>query len=362
MGKSHTKGDLKQMQALPLYQKILLTKRRIKEWYDYWNGNVFVSFSGGKDSTVLKHIVDSMYDDVPALFVNTGLEYPEIQKFAMSQKNVITIRPQMRFDEVLKTYGYPVIGKKQADVIALARNNMKNGKYSLRLRSLGIKPDEAEEMGMELPDTDMLERYERTCEGSKYTMENYRFMLDVDFEVSNLCCYHMKKAPSFKFQKETGLKPMLATMAQESMIRESAWLRNGCNAFESKHPSSQPMSFWTEQDVLHYLKKYNVPFCSVYGDIVLTNADAMEGQCVLDDSIGDNTQLSLTGCSRTGCIFCGFGVRQEKCPNRFQRLKQTHPRQYEYCIGGGEYVDGKWMPNKQGLGMAHVLETIGVKY
>ena len=74
----HTVGDLRQLQALPLRLKIPLTQQRIRDWYDHWDGQVYVSFSGGKDSTVLKHIVDSMYSDVPAVFVNTGLEYPEI--------------------------------------------------------------------------------------------------------------------------------------------------------------------------------------------------------------------------------------------------------------------------------------------
>jgi 3'-phosphoadenosine 5'-phosphosulfate sulfotransferase (PAPS reductase)/FAD synthetase len=80
----HTKGDLQQMQAVPLAGKILMTKRR--EWYDHFDGQVYISFSGGKDSTVLKHIVDSMYSDVPAVFVNTGLEYPEIQRFVREVK------------------------------------------------------------------------------------------------------------------------------------------------------------------------------------------------------------------------------------------------------------------------------------
>lgn len=128
MGKKmkHTKADLKQMQSLPLETKIQMTQRRIREWYDYWGGQVYVSFSGGKDSTVLKHIVDGMYDDVPAVFVNTGLEYPEIQQFVRNVKagkydcfnaDVEIIRPGMRFGEVIKKYGYPVISKEVSERI-----------------------------------------------------------------------------------------------------------------------------------------------------------------------------------------------------------------------------------------------------
>ena len=57
-----------------------------------------------------------------------------------------------------------------------------------------------------------------------------------------------------------------------------------------------------------------------------------------------------------------FGCHLEKEPNRFQRLKETHPNQYRFCIGGGEMVDGKWQPNKEGLGLGKVLDYIGVNY
>lgn len=90
----HTKGDLKQMQSLPLSIKIRMTKLRIRDWYDYFDGQVYVSFSGGKDSTVLLHIARELYPDIEAVFVNTGLEYPEIQKFVKSFDNVTILRPK----------------------------------------------------------------------------------------------------------------------------------------------------------------------------------------------------------------------------------------------------------------------------
>ena len=155
----------------------------------------------------------------------------------------------------------------------------------------------------------------------------------------------MKKQPSKMYAKETGRVPILGTLASESNNRYAKWLQNGCNAFESSNPSSQPLSFWTEQDILMYLKEFNVPYCSVYGDIISR------------DGI-----LQTTGCNRTGCIFCMFGCQRDKKPNRFQRLKETHPRQYEYCIGGGETIDGIWQPSKQGLGLGKVLDYLEVDY
>ena len=357
MTNKHSPHDPKQMQSLPLEAKIIMTQQRIRQWYDHWDGMVYVSFSGGKDSTVLKHIVDNtpgVYD-VPAVFVNTGLEYPEIQKFVKDVKagkfdcfnpNVEIIRPEMRFDEVIKKHGYPVISKRVANAVDGARRNPN-----------GVKMQQ------------MLGTWATNGKLSMYNYGNHKYLLDSDFKISDKCCSEMKKKPLKKYQKESGRVPMIATMAIESENRRMNWIKYGCNAFESKNPTSTPMSFWTEQDVLHYIKKFDVPYCQVYGDIrvkqVVDNDRVFEGQINLIDYLNcydEADTLETTGCDRTGCIFCMFGCHLEKEPNRFQRLKETPPRQYEYCIGGGEMVNGKWQPSKEGLGLGKVLDYIGVKY
>lgn len=359
-----TRDELRQLQALPLDLKIPMSKRRVRDWVrEFGTDGVYVSFSGGIDSRVLLHIVRSMYPDVEAVFVNTGLEYPEIQKFVKTFENVTILRPEMRFDEVVKNYGYPIISKHVSNKIRLARDNIKAGKYSLRLRQLGVSRNDFG--GLE--DSGRYD-YEATAKNSKFVTPKYRPLLDVDFLVSDQCCGVMKKQPLYAYEARTGKVPIIATMATESATREVAWLQNGCNAFNAKRKKSQPLSFWTKQDVLDYIKKYDLSIASVYGAVEYENdprqmrwGEIAPEYAVLDSD--EQKRLKTTGCDRTGCIFCAFGCHLEKEPSRFQRLKETHPRQYEYCIGGGEYNEaGVWQPNKQGLGMGHVFDELNRIY
>ena len=338
---TRTKNDLIMLQALPLELKVRMTESRIKEWVrEYGTSGVYVSFSGGKDSTVLLHIVRNLYPDVEAVFVNTGLEYPEIQQFVKTFDNVTILRPQMRFDEVIKKYGYPMISKDASECvgqgrIALERND---GKYTYRLKRLNGDVKQP---------------------GGFLDMSKWKPLLDVDFRLSANCCSVMKKYPIKAHAKKTGKHPITAQMATESRLRTQKWLQYGCNGFDMKNPISNPMSFWTEQDVLQYIKQNDIPIASVYGDIVYKDESGFE----YNDSLTNDGKLYTTGCNRTGCIFCAFGCHLEKEPSRFQRLKQTHPRQYEYCIGGGEYdEDGIWKPNNQGLGMGHVFDELNKLY
>ena len=189
----------------------------------------------------------------------------------------------------------------------------------------------------------------------------------------------MKKSPLGIYMRKTKRSPILGTLAEESRLREQSWLRNGCNSFEGSKRKSQPMSFWLEQDVLRYICQEGLEIASVYGDIVAVDADGME----YDPAMAQGGKLKCTGCDRTGCVFCGFGCHLEKGETRFQRLAKTHPKQYEYCMGGGQWVDNPkydpaapkmdgewvnwnpkkiWVPSKKGLGMKKVFDDCNSIY
>ena len=122
----HTISDLHQRQALPLEAKIKLTQQRIREWIDeYGEDGVYISFSGGKDSTVLLDIVRKDYPFVKAVFVDTGLEYPEIRSFVKGFENVDWIKSKMTFKQVIKKYGYPFISKEVSECVDGARKYLR---------------------------------------------------------------------------------------------------------------------------------------------------------------------------------------------------------------------------------------------
>lgn len=320
----YTSEDLKTMQAWSLERKIQVTQTRLIEWCLKWDSKVYVSFSGGKDSTVLLHIARQLYPNIEAVFIDTGLEFPEIREFVKTFDNVTWVKSEMNFRDIIKTYGYPMISKEVSRYISVSRR-CPNGKTAMKFNA--NNPHDA--------------KY-----GGRFSVVKWSKLVNSEIPISHKCCDIMKKKPVKKYEKASGNKAILAIMASESNLRKNAWLANGCNAFNAKRPTSQPMSFWTEQDVLEYLRRYKVPYASVYGDIV-----------------SENGKLETTGRKRTGCVFCGFGAHSEKEPTRFQMLKETHPKLYNYCLGGGEYDnEGLWRPTKDGLGMRHVFEELNRLY
>lgn len=306
---------LKMRQAMPLEDKIKFTKRRIQEWVDYYGTNgCYVSFSGGKDSTVLLDLVRQIDPNIEAVFIDTGLEYPEIKDFVKTFDNVTILRPKMMFNKVIEEYGFPIVSKEVSECVDQARKALKTGKHPYRLEKLlGTAKDKDGNLSM-------------------YNCSKWKFLLDAPFKISNKCCWIMKKTPAHRYNKDTNRVPIIATMASESRLRTQQYLKQGCNGFTNKIPTSTPIAFWTEQDILEYLVKYNVPYASVYGEIKQDN----------------NGKWYTTGCQRTGCMFCGYGCHLDKEPNRFQMLAKTHPKQYDYIINT--------------LGMGKVLDFIGVKY
>lgn len=286
-----TNNELIMLQSLPLDIKIAKTKLRIKEWVEEFGlEGVYVSYSGGKDSEVLLDICRSLYPNIKAVFVNTGQEFPETIKQVLMRKNqgynIDIVIPKMKFSEVVKEYGYPVVSKEQSCYIKEYRES-KSEELKL-IRWNGIN-------------------------GSWKISEKWKYLTEVDFKISDKCCYFLKKKPMFTYEKETKRKAIIGTMADESSGRKRSYLITGCNSFEKGRPQSRPLGFWKEEDIWEYIKEFNLEINEMY---------------------------TKHGRTRTGCYGCLFGCHieeQKTGTNRIVELSKTHPLLYNYLMEELDY-------------------------
>lgn len=313
-------NELRTMQSYPLDLKIMKTKLRIQEWInEYGAEGVYVAFSGGKDSTVLLHIVREMYPNVEGVFANTGNEFPEIVQFVRKQENIKWVKPRKSFSKVIKEEGYPIISKKTSRMIKDCQNPTEKNVRSRKL---------------------YLSDYAFDKEGNITNIKNnsfkiaykHRYLINAPFKISNKCCDYLKKYPMADYEKLTGKKAIIGTQAEESKMRESAYLQTGCNNF--KGGKSNPLGFWRSQDILEYIYKYNIEIASIYGEV----------------KIDKNGKYYTTGEQRTGCCMCLFGCGLWKTDeeNRVLRLEKTHPKLHNHMINN--------------LGFKEVLEYMNIKY
>lgn len=286
--------SLRYLQKLPLEHKIILSKQLISNCIEtFGEQQVYLSFSGGKDSTVLSSLACSLKPNILHLFSDTGCEYPETLSFVEEErqrgKNIVSVYPICRdgsiwtFERIVATYGYPLFSK------AIA-----NGIRTYRHAKTPITKQHA---------LDYLERM-------------YPQALSyLDYNISDLCCEKLKKSPLKHMARHMQMQcSIIGTLAEESQIRTRDWLTYGSNIFfQKKDNQCRPLSFWTNQDIWTYIKLFKLPVSALYNQ----------------------------GYQRNGCMYCGFGLRSEKRKfgiNRFERLAQTHPEQYEYMVSRWAYL------------------------
>ena len=262
-----TKNTLKYLQNLSLDKKIAITNKIIINAQK--KHKMAISFSGGKDSTVLMDLAKKIDKNIQLVFADTTNEHPLIYQFIKTIPDVIWLKPQITFNEYLEQYGFPLVSKRMCRVIR--------------------------DFKTESP------RNKRTCDlnrAFKFNNPKWFFLKDEPFDISAKCCDILKKNPLSKYAKQHNLRYFDGMTTAEGGVRKNSILRNGYN---SKRIS--PLFFWVKQDILAYISKFNLSISKAY-----------------------ETE------ERTGCLFCGMGAHLEKSNqttlNRFQRIKKHYPKRF----------------------------------
>lgn len=319
MGKI-TQIDIDERLSASLSQKEWHFFSVMDAFYHKYNGEVYIAFSGGKDSTVMVHLADKWcklmgYNPIQLVFNNTTNEFSEILDFVRKYGDRVTwLRPKMTFAQSLQKNGFPLVSKEQAQRISEAKNTNSEKLRDIRMNGVMRK---AKTTGKEYK--------------SGAISEKWKYLVFEDIEVTSKCCDILKKAPVKKFEKETGLRPIIGTTIEESVLRKQQYIKSGgCNDFNGNRPKSRPLSIFTEQDIWNIIERDSIEICPVYYDQEI-NGEIVDGE------------------KRTGCAYCAFGVQYEEDGNtKFHRLQKREPKRFNSFM------------NK--LGYAKALSLVGVEF
>ena len=253
--------ELRERQSWTLNQKIGHSLGVIDQFISKLNGQVYVGFSGGKDSTVLLDLCRIIKPDIKAVFCNTGNEYPDIVRFVRELKatdgyNIEIIYPKLKPAQVFEKYGFPLISKEVSEKLYYCKHH----KESMRAKiAMGIVPSKLYVLA-----------------------KKWEPFINSKFDINNACCKKLKKDPFAIYDRKNKVYPILGIMACESIQRQTTYIKQrGCNVFGENGGKikSLPLSIWLEDDIWAYIKERGLKISDIYHK----------------------------GAKRTGCMFCGYG-------------------------------------------------------
>lgn len=253
------------------------------DMYDLEN-NSYISYSGGKDSTVVSFLFDLAIpsNKIPRLFLNTGIEYREMLKFVKAQAKedarILIHNVGVNIRDMLNTYGYPFKSKEHALKVSVYQHS---GLGKTVLNYIG-KGDKKTFLCPEIL--------------------KYQFTPQFTLKVSNKCCYKLKKEPAEKWAKENGKTIDITGMRQsEGGLRLS---HSSCAVFsKGKLQKFHPLFPVPDSFVEYVVRKYDISLCKLY--------------------------QSPYNFKRTGCKGCPFSVDLAKQLDKLEALLPTEKKQCE---------------------------------
>lgn len=298
MADGKSKGDKEIMTELD--KKISDAMHRIEDLYHSTNGECYLSFSGGKDSTVILAIIkmcEEIYtipkNSIPAVFSNTGLELGATIDFVKWCKesgwyeNIEIIRPDKSFDWILKNYGKPIKSKMKSEFLSRYHRGMRTENTIRNLFGLNNKV-----IKIKIADKDMHLLHD-----------------DFDIKISEQCCRILKKKPFAKYNKEKKIKgyilgERMAEGGARALNNQKRINEGGkfCTKTKGEYIVKLPIVDWSDKDIEEFIEKYNVPLSKAYTE---------------------------HGYDRTGCFLCPYS---KYIGNNLGKLHQYEPNRYKAAM------------------------------
>lgn len=338
--KRENKARFTAMQRLPYEIKVKRAKIRAYEFVremDKRGSNVHVSVGGLDSITLLMFLRHIGLKDVPAIGVG-NIEDKSIQRIH-KQLGVINIKSYKSKVEVINEVGFPVISKRIAGKIDMLQHPSEKNKtvrHAIITGECGEQGHFAKNSRMQLP-----KKWLNLFAGMANDEYGTHYKT-APFPVSNKCCYYLKEKPCDDWAREHNSFPFLGIMASEGGQREEALVDHGCNYYGKTVCRSAPFAPFMRQDLLQLALDLDVPIPEIYGTI---------------DRKPDGT-LYTTKAQRTGCSMCGFGIHLEERPHRFDRLRESNPKEWEFWMYKC-YTD---QDTGEKFGWGRVLDWIGVEW
>ena len=220
----------------------------LKSKFDKIKPNTYyLSYSGGKDSHFLYWFIKEYLkrDDIKIVGINTYMEHHEILERILKNSDVVLL-PKLKPFEIKEKYGSPCFSKEQDFYIYYYQNALRKGKEP----SKTIK--------------DKIMGTYKTCFNISKKARNY-VLSENAHKITHLCCHYLKKEPARRFEKETGLKPILGIRSRESALRKKQY--TSCFTKDKKFT---PIHDLSDELLDKIYKKYNIEISKIYEHICRT--------------------------------------------------------------------------------------------
>ncbi len=273
------------VKLMPYSDKLVWAKKKIKEFIRDCEKNsepeITISFSGGKDSTVLLDLVlrvhAEMKSNIPLVMVYaTEVTFPSTIKFVRDTaekyqkhypllRNVQIVNPKKTWNEILTEKGYPIYSKQISTLLnrvkrSMTKNNLTKWFFGIDQNKTSTTRFRLSKQRLFLLDDDMLDKWPKLDEKVDKDMIDYFKKYHDTYFFSEKCCDYIKGN-----LKHDNRPSFIGTMTEESQLRRKSWIQQGCNIYKKNKKKSRPLSIWNSKDIWRYIKDNNLDVNIAYG-------------------------------------------------------------------------------------------------